>query len=85
MCRYLKKLEESIDSLELEVQVVVSCHVGARNQTWKLRQEDCKFEVRRDNSARSCLNIMSKRNWFWDPSRGWTPIPDTITDAMLCL
>jgi hypothetical protein len=22
---------------------------------------------------------------FWDPSHGFSPNPDTITDAMLCL
>ena len=30
--------EKTLDSLELELQLVVSCHVGARNQTqvlWK--------------------------------------------------
>lgn len=40
MCaQYLRSSEEGMDALELEIEMFLSLHVGAKNQTWFLEEQ----------------------------------------------
>lgn len=71
-CRNLKRSEEAVDPLELELQIVVSHHVGTGNWTWIL----C-----RSRSTVNCWDIspcLSLAFWALDLCVGDFPISDLM-------